>query len=144
MMILISVALTSCALSLAIDFAASAWLTSSVPILGSFVRFSLSKNAGIAFGIHIPSPWQEIVILGALAAVFMLAITSKLTRLSSVAYGIIFGGAIANLIDRFLDGTVTDFIAVGTFPVFNVADSCITIGVALLLVDGWISRKKTA
>ena len=144
MMTLLFVALTSCALSLAIDFAAGAWLTSSVPLIGSFARLSLSKNAGIAFSIKIPSPWQEIVILGALAAVFMLAMKSALTRFSSVGYGMIFGGAVANLIDRLPDGTVTDFIAVGTFPVFNVADSCITVGVALLLLDGWIHHKKTA
>ncbi len=136
--------LLSFVLSFLIDLAADAWLVSSVPLVGSFARLSLSKNPGIAFGIRIPSPWQEIIIVGALACVCILAMQSHLTRLSSVAYGMIIGGAIANLIDRFMDGTVTDFIAIGSFPVFNVADSCITIGVCLLLLDGWINRKNPA
>jgi signal peptidase II len=47
-----------------------------------------------------------------------------------------------NLTDRLLRGFVTDFVSVGRFPVFNVADSCITMGVVVLLVGMWIEERK--
>ena len=52
------------------------------------------------------------------------------------------GGAVGNLIDRLTIGHVTDFISVGSFPVFNVADSSITIGVVILLLSMIISEHK--
>jgi signal peptidase II len=51
-------------------------------------------------------------------------------------------GALGNLIDRLYRGYVTDFISVGRFPVFNVADSCITMGVVVLLVGMWIEERR--
>jgi signal peptidase II len=53
-----------------------------------------------------------------------------------------FGGAIGNLLDRATYGPVTDFISVGSFPVFNVADSCISVGVALLVAALWLEERK--
>jgi len=52
------------------------------------------------------------------------------------------GGAMGNLIDRLIYGTVTDFISVGSFPVFNVADACISIGVAILVATMWIEERR--
>lgn len=52
------------------------------------------------------------------------------------------GGAMGNLIDRLIHGTVTDFISVGSFPVFNVADACISIGVAILVAAMWIEERR--
>lgn len=51
------------------------------------------------------------------------------------------GGAIGNLIDRLTLGQVTDFISIGTFPVFNIADSSITISVIVLLLGGWLKER---
>ncbi len=51
-------------------------------------------------------------------------------------------GAAGNLIDRLYRGYVTDFISVGRFPVFNVADSCITMGVVVLLIGMWIEERR--
>jgi signal peptidase II len=53
------------------------------------------------------------------------------------------GGAVGNLISRITQGVVTDFIAVGNFPVFNVADSSISIGVAILIIATWIEERRT-
>lgn len=128
-------------ISLIIDLAAGN-LTTSISVIGQFVRFTLSHNSGIAFGITLPSPWQEILIACALIAIAIVAVQSTNDRISSIAFGLIIGGAGANLIDRFMNGTVTDFIAVGTFPVFNLADSCITIGAGMLLLEWWSGRKK--
>ncbi len=51
------------------------------------------------------------------------------------------GGAAGNLVDRFRMGRVTDFISVGTFPVFNIADSAITVGVIVLLLGVWVRER---
>jgi signal peptidase II len=59
-----------------------------------------------------------------------------------LAMGLQMGGAAGNLIDRLTVGKVTDFISVGTFPVFNIADSSISIGVAVLLLGVWINERK--
>ncbi len=59
-----------------------------------------------------------------------------------VALSMQFAGAIGNLVDRIFRGPVTDFISVGDFPVFNIADSSITVGVGLLLLTFWLSERK--
>jgi signal peptidase II len=53
-----------------------------------------------------------------------------------------FAGASGNLIDRMVLGTVTDFISVGTFPVFNVADASISVGVAVLVAGMWLEERR--
>jgi signal peptidase II len=59
-----------------------------------------------------------------------------------IALAMQVGGALGNLIDRIRFGPVTDFIAVGTFPVFNVADASITVGVIILLIFLWWQERK--
>ena len=58
-----------------------------------------------------------------------------------VALSLMLGGAVGNLVDQFTLGFVTDFVAVGRFPIFNVADSAVTIGVGLMLLDMVIKEK---
>ncbi len=111
-----------------------AYLTHPIPVLGEWATLRHAENPGIAFGVRLPSPWQEILILSALALVAFIAVKS-VTAFSRVAYGLIIGGALANVFDRFGDGMVTDYFSVGNFPIFNVPDSCISIGVALLLAE---------
>ena len=111
-----------------------------VILIPAFLKLQLSHNAGIAFSIAIPSPWEEILILSALTTVCIFAYRSKPDHLKSVAFGLIIGGAIANLLDRLPDGFVTDYVAVGTFPIFNAADACITVGAALLMLEAWLKR----
>lgn len=59
-----------------------------------------------------------------------------------VAMAMMLGGALGNLVDRLTRGTVTDFVSVGTFAVFNVADACISVGTAILILAVWISERK--
>jgi signal peptidase II len=59
-----------------------------------------------------------------------------------LALSLQMAGAAGNLIDRLYRGYVTDFVSVGRFPVFNVADSCITLGVVVLLIGMWIEERK--
>lgn len=104
-------------------------------VLGGFLRLTLSENPGVAFGLSLPYPLQEILIGIALFTMLVLAYKTCHSRFSSVGFGLILGGAIGNLIDRIPDGLVTDYFAVGTFPVFNIADACITIGAGMLLMQ---------
>lgn len=134
-------AVLACIAGLSAAAAAEIWLKQHIPLLGSGIGLTLSHNAGIAFGLHLGSA-QHVLIMTALVAVTILALRTVRshatlphagTRLSAVGYGLIVGGAFSNILDRLHDGVVTDFIQIGTFPVFNVADSCITVGVMLVL-----------
>lgn len=136
-MILLFSAIASFVAGVAAAWSARAWLVAPIRVLGDFAVLRHAENPGIAFGVRLPSPWQELLILSALALVASIAVRST-TMLSRVAYGLILGGALANVWDRLGDGVVTDYFAIGTFPVFNVPDSCISIGVALLLVENII------
>ena len=111
------------------------YLVDRIAIAGSFIGLEYSLNEGIAFGMHIPGALQFILILAALFFVGWYALREAKTQLSQIGFGLIIGGGIANVIDRLADGFVTDMIQVGTFPIFNVADSCITIGIVLLFYE---------
>ncbi len=105
-----------------------------------FFGLQLSHNPGVAFGLRIPDPWQTRIIVVALILVAIAAYFHQESKNRAVAFGLILGGAVANLVDRYLDGTVTDFISVGTFPTFNIADSAICIGVAFLIIESFFDR----
>ena len=105
-------------------------------------------NRGVSFGLFASSsPWTP-VLLSALAIgisiVLLVWLRKAETLLLSIALGIVIGGAVGNVIDRILWGHVFDFldfhIAGYHWPAFNVADSAITIGVALILIDGFIAK----
>lgn len=115
-----------------------------VVLIPGFLKLQLSENHGIAFSIDIPSPWKEILILSALTAICVIAVKSKPGTWASIGFGLIIGGALGNIVDRLPDGFVTDYISVGSFPIFNAADSCITVGAAILLIEGWLKRPRRA
>lgn len=122
-------------LSLIAKLLADSFLTGHPPILVRNVGLHFSENPGIAFGIRLPGAVQSILIACAMVFVLFLALRSGRRPFTQVSYGLIVGGALGNLIDRLNDGYVTDFIRVGLFPIFNIADSCITVGVAFLLAE---------
>ena len=129
----------SAGLSIVAASAVDIWISSRIPILGQHIGLTYSLNPGIAWGIQLPRGIQEILILGALAAVAHMARSAK-TTFSIQAYALIIGGGVANVVDRLRDGYVTDFIQIGTFPIFNVADMCVSIGVGLLLLEAVFPR----
>lgn len=125
-------------------------LGESIPILqnifGETFMLTYVANPGAAFSIGFASPSVNRVVFiltTLLAMVFILYLLFKSThRLQIVAFGLVLGGAMGNLIDRILRGPVTDFIDVDfpdfimqRFPIFNLADSAIFIAVCLLLID---------
>jgi signal peptidase II len=88
--------------------------------------FGMFQNGGAIFGILA-------VIVSTLLVVYYAQIPKEET-LMRIAMSMQMAGAVGNLIDRIMFGPVTDFISVGTFPVFNIADSSITIGTGLLIL----------
>ncbi|MDO4911130.1 MAG: signal peptidase II [Corynebacterium sp.] len=111
------------------------------PLIGDWFRFYLVFNSGAAFSMGAGFTWVFTLIQ--LAFVIVIAIYSpRITDTwSAVALALVAGGAAGNLIDRlfrapgFFIGHVVDFISVGSFAIFNIADSCITIGVCLLIIN---------
>lgn len=102
------------------------------------------NNTGAAFGLFPGAGW----IFTGVAVVVIVAILVYFPRVPPeqgavrLALGLQLGGALGNLTDRLLLGTVTDFVAVGSFPVFNVADASISIGTALLLAAMWVEERR--
>jgi signal peptidase II len=117
-------------LSLGINAIVDTWHPTAS--LGLF-SITLLHNPGIAFGVILPPTLQWIGLLLAILLVLRIALHAH-ERTERLAYGLILGGACANILDRFIDGVVTDYIQVGTFPIFNMADICITVGVGVLLL----------
>jgi signal peptidase II len=101
-----------------------------------------TQNPGAAFGVAQEATAFFLVasVVVTIGLVFYAART-PIGVWSGVLLGLILGGTVGNGYDRLLHGTVTDFIALHFWPVFNVADSAISIGVVLLLI-GYVIRHK--
>ena len=117
------------------------------PVLGDFFRLTYIHNPGAAFGLNVGSPLLHTVFsllaLGILVYLYRsLAANERLLRL---ALCLVLGGAVGNIIDRLYLGEVVDFFDFGfgnlRWPIFNFADSFVTVGV-LLLVLGYSRREK--
>jgi len=125
-------------------------LHESVRVIPGFFDLAYVRNPGAAFGIlaGASGAWRSaffiIVSLAALGVVAALVRTAH-DRLPLVAFALIGGGALGNLIDRVRFGEVVDFIEwyyrSYHWPTFNIADSAITVGVALLAIDMLFPRK---
>ncbi|MDD5073150.1 MAG: signal peptidase II [Candidatus Omnitrophica bacterium] len=106
----------------------------SLPAIGTIVSFTLVKNTGAAFGLF---RYQTVVlvVISVIAIAFTIFYLAKKKPALYLPFSLILGGAAGNLIDRLHPGGyVIDFIDLHFWPVFNVADSCITIGAVLLFV----------
>jgi signal peptidase II len=112
-----------------------------LPVVGDFLRFTYVENRGAAFGLLQDQTaffvFVGVLVIGVIAASYRYLPRSGF-RLH-LALGLQLGGAVGNLIDRIRQGYVVDFVDFGYhsnwWPVFNVADSAIVIGVALLALN---------
>jgi len=110
----------------------------SLPIIRNILHMTLVHNTGIAFGFF--KDQGIIFIIIPVVAIFLLIFNiyyyrkndEALSRVYIVSFSLVLGGAIGNLIDRVVYGYVIDFIDFRVWPVFNVADSAITIGAILI------------
>jgi signal peptidase II len=105
------------------------------PVVGDWLNFVYGRNTGIAFGLlqDLPGLFTVTSILITAGAIYAYA--AHLPNRSpwvQVGAGLLLGGAIGNIVDRLRLGYVVDFIQVGWFPLFNIADSAISTGVAIL------------
>lgn len=125
----------------------------SHPIIPGFLNLTHVQNTGVAFGLfasHGAAGGAWILVALALLALSAVAVYFYLAplenRLLLVSLTLIIGGAIGNLIDRLARGAVTDFIDVYIgahhWPAFNVADSAITIGISLMVLDSVLAHRR--
>lgn len=132
-------------------WAMGALLYQSVGVLPGLLEFTLSFNRGVAFSMMADLPHQHLPLFlagfaGLVSLLFVFYMPTG-SRLFQAGLGCIVGGAVGNMIDRINFGGVIDFIHVyyggWSFPVFNVADIAINIGVGLVLLDALLSLRKT-
>jgi len=126
----------------ALDQLTKAWVRSAyalgegTPVIDGVLWLTRVHNTGAAFGMLKGCQW----LLAVFAVVVLLAIAWTVSRVKDLhplvvtGLGLVAGGASGNLIDRVVLGGVTDFIDLGWFPVFNVADIALDVGVALVIV----------
>ena len=108
----------------------------SVPVLPRVFQLTLVENQGIAFGIL--DDHGSFLLVAITACIIFLIVYSLRSppaeRYAQIAYGFILGGAVGNLLDRIRLGHVVDFLDFRIWPVFNFADSFITIGVSIFIL----------
>ncbi len=116
----------------------------SWPVEG-FFRLTHGTNTGSAFGL-----FQDQTLVLTIASLIAIGFIIYFYRshsdrgwITKITIGLLLGGAVGNLIDRIVAGKVTDFIDVGPWPIFNLADSSITVGITLLIANLILTGDKT-
>ncbi len=136
---------------IALDQLVKAWVVAHIPLYGTVrllpvLNLTLTYNRGAAFSfLASASGWQKWLFAGLAIAVaaaigyWLKRLHARRNALLCLSLTLILGGAIGNLIDRLRIGHVVDFVSAhwygAYFPAFNVADSAITVGAVLLLID---------
>ncbi|MEO8846902.1 MAG: signal peptidase II [Kofleriaceae bacterium] len=151
------------ATSTGFDQASKEWARETLPpnvpheLIPGFWDWELAKNPGAAFSVMTPTSdggrTALHVVFAIVAAIALIGVgiaasrTRPEQRLRRTAYALIAGGALGNMIDRIAAGDVTDFVRwhwhEHMWPIFNVADAALLIGVALLLVEGSLGWRKS-
>jgi len=116
------------------------WVLNSLPkkliLIPDIISFELHYNSGIAFSIPINGlllPVSILILLSFLVHKYSKTLLHN-NKLTFIVIGLIFGGSISNLIDRIIHSAVVDFISIGNFPVFNLADTAISIAAILMII----------
>lgn len=136
-----------------LDQATKSWVRANLALqemwspwewLEPYARIVHWKNTGAAFGIlqGLGDIFLILAIAVAIGIVYYFPQVPRKDWPMRLAMGLTFGGAIGNLIDRLTVGWVTDWLSIWRFPVFNVADFCITMGVIVLLLGVWYQERQ--
>jgi signal peptidase II len=114
------------------------------PWLTHFARIVHWKNTGAAFGIFqgFGNVFTILAIIVSIAILYYFPQVPRRDWTLRLAMGLQLAGAVGNLIDRLFFGSVTDFISVGNFAVFNIADASISIGVAILVLGMLVKERE--
>jgi signal peptidase II len=127
-------------------------LYESIPLIGQYFGFTHTKNYGAAFSM-LQNGGAFFIVVALIVSAIILYYTPRLPEgdwLSRVALGLQMGGALGNVIDRLRQGYVTDFLHFQVpeidfnFPVFNMADSCIFVGVVILIATSFVRDRRAA
>ncbi|WP_419161192.1 signal peptidase II [Candidatus Palauibacter sp.] len=144
---------------LTLDIVTKAWVMNTfelyeqTPVIGDFFRFTYTHNRGAAFGIDIGEYSRIFFLILSLIALGVLGVIYRGTPSSDrprvLAISLVAAGALGNIWDRIrLELGVVDFLdfGIGThrFPVFNIADSAVTVGAVLLLISFWLESRRDA
>jgi signal peptidase II len=114
-----------------------------VEVIPGFFGFTYVENPGGAFGMFQNGGIIIGIAAVIIAVVVVVALAYQRPKLETLALGLVVGGAIGNLVDRFargegiIDGAVIDWIELSIIPTFNIADASVTVAVALLLINAW-------
>ena len=119
-------------------------LGTEVPVIDHLVGITNVKNSGAAFGVA-PAAAVFFLIASVVVAIGLVVYVFRnpTTTWTDAVLGLILGGTAGNGFSRVVDGTVTDFVNVHFWPVFNVADSAISVGV-VLLIAGYLLRRQSS
>lgn len=134
-----------------VDQLSKAWAVAALTdrplsLVGVTVQLRLTRNSGGAFSILPGSTWLLSVLALGVVALVARAWWRSSDSASVLALGLVLGGALGNLADRLfrepggLSGAVVDFVKIGWWPTFNLADSAITLGVAVIVSRGLVGR----
>jgi signal peptidase II len=121
-------------------WAVAALTDGPVNVFGDTVQFALTRNPGSAFSLFQGFTPVLAVIAVVIAVVLIRMLRSATDPWMVVGLALVLGGALGNLTDRiaradgFLNGAVIDFVKVGWWPSFNIADAALTVGVAIIIV----------
>lgn len=112
--------------------------------ISEFARIVHWQNTGAAFGMFqsLGTVFMILSMVVSAAIIYYFPQVPRQDWLIRLAMAMLLGGAVGNLIDRLSQGYVTDFISVGEFPVFNVADASISLGVVVLFIGMWMQERQ--
>ncbi|WP_238613254.1 signal peptidase II [Candidatus Oscillochloris fontis] len=115
-----------------------ATMTRFIPVVGDAARIAYSQNTGVAFSLFQDVPqfltFTSLLIIAAAIYFYRTQLPNQ-SFFVQLIMGLIMGGAFGNLIDRVRIGYVVDFIQIGWFPIFNLADCAISVGAFLLIIQ---------
>ncbi len=119
-----------------------------ISVIPNFFSLTYVKNTGAAFSI-LEGKLSLLIIISVMFITIIHEYIKKeenIPKLSLISYGLILGGVFGNLLDRIIHQAVTDYLSFHLFnyyfPIFNLADICITCGIFLLIIETFLEKKK--
>ena len=119
-----------------------------ISVIPNFFSLTYVKNTGAAFSI-LEGKLSLLIIISVMFITIIHEYIKKeenIPKISLISYGLILGGVFGNLLDRIIHQAVTDYLSFRLFnyyfPIFNLADICITCGILLLIIETFLEKKK--
>ena len=121
------------------------YLGESVAVIKNVFHITYITNTGTAFGML--QKHGNILLIFSVAAIIVISILiykqKDIPKINLIVFPIILGGAFGNLFDRIFRDSIVDFLDFRIWPIFNIADSAITVGIIILFIHSLIAKKKT-